>query len=1152
MAMQFKGLRLVGFKSFVENTELVIQPGMTGVVGPNGCGKSNLVEALRWVMGETSAKNMRGGEMNDVIFAGSGTRPARNTAEVQVALDNSEGDGPPDYANEPELAITRKITRDQGSDYKINGAPVRAKDVQLLFADMATGARSTAIVSQGRVGALIGAKPTERRMLLEEAAGITGLHSRRHEAELRLKGAETNLERLDDVTQQLDQQLGNLKKQARQAARYRNLSAQARQVEAMIHHLRYTASLEALNAARQAMDATQAEVSEATRKAAAVTTRQVEQAARIDPLRKAEAEKAAALNHLNIARERLDAEEARLNETVRNLSERAAQAEEDLRRESERTQDSADRLKELDREAETLTVASQGEDQALEKAGAALKAASEAVQSAEQELSAATETLAELRARRSALARRAQELQQKKADLERRVASAERELAAAASGDHESRLKALEGELDTAREAVEALAGEIDTAEQARAAAETRLNEAAEADRKAKSALSGLKTEIDTLARLLAKEKNSGHARIIDLVKVAPGYENAFAAALGDGVEGALEPDAPARWTEGDADSGDLPKGAEALAVKVEGPAALNRRLQATAVVADIETGERLADQLRPGQRLVTAKGDLWRWDGYRRRAGKQASGAIRLEQQNRLAALQAQQPEAETAARDAEAGMASARNAVARAIEAERNARNRRREAEQQVQKTGQALEVLRRQAEAERQKKERIAALLEGARNELAAATEEAGAAEAEMQGLPAVDGAEADVNARRERVRTAREELDRARQALDRIEREKRFRVRRLEEIARDRKDWVRRSEEAGKACAALAERRDAARQAIEDLKERPAEIEAQRTKLLSEIADAEGARREAIDQLSGAEMALAEADRDLKAAQAEVQAARETLVRRESAVEHGVEELRRLTREIQESMECAPQKVLEVAGLDPDAVMPPLDDCERKLDRLKRERENMGPVNLRAEIEANEVQEKLDTLAAERADLEGAIARLRQGIYSINREARARLLEAFETVNGHFEKLFRRVFGGGEARLALTEAEDPLEAGLEIMASPPGKRMQILTLLSGGEQALTATALLFAVFLTNPAPICVLDEIDAPLDDANVERLTDLLDELASHKQTRFLVITHNPITMARMDRLFGVTMAERGVSQLVSVDLQQAALMRETA
>ena len=1151
--MQFTKLRLVGFKSFVEATELSIATGMTGVVGPNGCGKSNLVEALRWVMGETSAKNMRGGEMDDVIFAGSATRPARNQAEVQLTLDNADRDGPPDYAEQPELAITRKITREHGSDYRINGGPVRAKDVQLLFADMATGARSTAIVSQGRVGALIGAKPTERRMLLEEAAGITGLHSRRHEAELRLRGAETNLERLDDVTSQLEQQLGNLKKQARQASRYRNLSAQIRQVEAMIHHLRFSAALETMNAARNALEEAQSAVNEATRAAAAASTVQAEEAARIEPLRKREAETAAALQALLAGRERLDNEEERLNETMANLRDRLAQSDDDIRREEARRQDALDRLKELDREAGDLKDASEGEDAAAEAAAAKVREASEAVEAAEAALAEATEKLADLKARRGALARQLDEQGRRKTDLERRIANAERELAQAVSGGFDDRMSALEKTQEEQRGAAEQAGADTEAAETARAEAEQRLNAAAEGEREAKAKLSSLQTEIATLERMLAKEKQASHVRVIDMVKVAPGFENAFAAALGNGVDGGLERDAASRWDDLEPlDAGALPDGVEPLSSKVEGPAALSRRLAATGVVGDAAAGEALAEGLRPGQRLVSRAGDLWRWDGYRRRAGKQAAGAIRLEQQNRLSALQKDREPATEAVSAAESAMHGARNAVARAIEQERAARTRRKEAETRFAEAGKELDVQRRQAEAERQKRDRLGSMLEALKGELEQANQARAALEKEMAALPAVDSAEASANERREAVRQAREAHDQTRQGLDRVERERRFRRRRLEEIARDRQGWQKRADEAAGGLEQLAERRDAAGQAIEDLKHRPTEIAAQREEIGRKIDEAEAARQGAAERLAHAQTELAEADRALRQIQSTVQAAREDLVRRESEAQHAREEIERLTREVREAMECPPQKVLEIAGLEADAELPPLDDCERKIERLRRERENMGPVNLRAEIESEEVQEKLDTLAAERADLEGAIQRLRQGIGSLNREARARLLEAFETVNGHFEKLFRRVFGGGEARLALTEADDPLQAGLEIMASPPGKRMQILTLLSGGEQALTATALLFAVFLTNPAPICVLDEIDAPLDDANVERLTDLLDELAKHGGTRFLVITHNPITMARMDRLFGVTMAERGVSQLVSVDLAQAAALRETA
>ncbi|MDF1720483.1 MAG: chromosome segregation protein SMC [Minwuia sp.] len=1153
--MNFNKLRLVGFKSFVEPTELTISPGMTGVVGPNGCGKSNLVEALRWVMGETSPRNMRGGEMDDVIFAGSATRPARNQAEVQLTLENPTGSPvPAAYSDAPEITVSRKITRESGSDYRLNGGHVRARDVQLLFADLATGARSTAIVSQGRIGALIGAKPAERRLLLEEAAGITGLHSRRHEAELRLRGAETNLERLDDVTGQLDGQLSGLKRQARQASRYRNLSDAIRQAEAIIHHLRYTAALAALNKARDIKEAAEAVVTETTRAAAAASALQAETVARIEPLRKAEVEAAAALQRLLLARESLDQEEARVRQTITDLQDRVGQFGRDLERETRRQTEAGERVAALSQEAGSLHRASAGQDDLKLQAEQAVDVRRTTLAEAETALSAATEHLAELRARRQALSRRLADETARRDDLSRRVKAAEQELARTGDQGLADRISAAERAEMEARAVVDAVAAEIASTEAARVTAEEHLNGVIEAERTAKSASAALETELTTLTRLLARDAKTTHAPVIDQVQVTPGFETAFATALGEGVQAALQPDAPAHWMQREpADlSGVLPDGATPLSVEVDGPAALARRLASVGVVADRAAGDALAPVLKPGQRLVSRAGDLWRWDGFVRRAGKQAAGAVRLEQQNRQRAVRQSVEPARASLRDAEQAVAKAREAVAGVIGAERSARARRGEAEQRIAKAGQALVAMRRQADGERQKRERLAAALESLRRDGAAAATLVEALTAEFAALPQTDGAERAQADARSAVDTARQAVEIARQGLEKLDRERRFRQRRGEEIAREVADWGKRAEEAATTVAELSERRDAARQALSDIAKRPDTISSQRADLVGRIESAEAARSEAVKRLTGAEATLAESDRELRSVQAALQTAREDHVRKEGAVEMGVAELQRLTREISDAMECPPGKVLEAGGLADDVELPDLRDAERSHERLKRERENMGPVNLRAEIEAQEVAEKLDTLTSERADLEAAIQRLRQGISAINKEARARLLEAFELVNGHFTQLFQRVFGGGEARLALTEADDPLQAGLEIMASPPGKRMQILTLLSGGEQALTATALLFAVFLTNPAPICVLDEIDAPLDDANVERLMLLIEDLAARGGTRFLVITHNPITMARMDRLFGVTMAERGVSQLVSVDLAEAAALRETA
>ncbi|MBE0531654.1 MAG: chromosome partitioning protein ParA, partial [Rhodospirillales bacterium] len=418
--------------------------------------------------------------------------------------------------------------------------------------------------------------------------------------------------------------------------------------------------------------------------------------------------------------------------------------------------------------------------------------------------------------------------------------------------------------------------------------------------------------------------------------------------------------------------------------------------------------------------------------------------------------------------------------------------------------------------------------------------------------LDGLP-------DPTAERERLVALRADVGERRShqvacqsALDSVLREARERQARRDAIARDLASWHSRGEAARLHLEELAARRKSVEEEAARLAERPAEIASQRQTLLGLIEASEGKRNAAADRLAEAEGCLSAADRDLREAEAALAKAREDRVRAEGAVEQGRLAVQALTERVRERLDCLPQALTEVAELGEEEELPDLEATEKRVDRLLRERETMGPVNLRAEQEASELDEQITTLQQERGDLIKAIEKLRRGISDLNREGRQRLVASFEEVDGHFRALFTRLFGGGRAHLALTESDDPLDAGLEIMASPPGKRLQVLSLLSGGEQALTALALMFAVFLTNPAPVCVLDEVDAPLDDANVDRFCTLVSELGLAGHTRFLVITHHRMTMARMDRLFGVTMAERGVSQLVSVDLQQAVALREIA
>ena len=1153
--VQFTKLRLSGFKSFVDATELDIEPGITGVVGPNGCGKSNLVEALRWAMGETSAKRMRGKEMDDVIFAGSSNRPARNVADVTLVLDNAQRKAPAMFNEFDEIEVVRRIERGSGSTYRVNGKEVRARDVQLLFADAATGAHSTALVSQGRIGAIINSKPQDRRHLLEEAAGITGLHSRRHEAELRLRAAETNLERLDDVISTLESQLQGLKKQARQATRYRNVQDHIRRSEAIVLHLEGVEAKAALAKAEEAFGATEQAVAEATEAAAARSTEQAEAAASLPGLREAEAEAAAALQRLKVDRDALAREEAQAAEGKARAEERLAQLLGDKNRAEALAGDAEAAQQRLDQERSGLNAAAEGEQETLAAAESERAAAAERAEEQEQALSAVTRKIAEDEARANALTRRIEEISQRLERLRQQreqaraqreaveretVAEAELEVAAEALADAEQRLA-------ESREASSAAAD---------ATAETRSREAESRGRlrEQEAAQAKLEAEIAALTALLEPQEAEMWPPVENAVEVPPGYEAALGAALGDDLAVSTDEAAPVHWQTLAplASAPALPYGAEPLSAVVRGPAALDRCLSQIGVVGDRETGARLQAQLQPGQRLVTKEGDLWRWDGFVARAEAPTAAAQRIAQRNRLNGLRASLEDVERDTARAAADHGELEAAVEQAAAAERAARQAEGEAFEAVNSARKRHGELAQKAGAVAS---RLAALDESlARLGSDVAENEASLAQAreEEAGLP-------DLNLEHQRADELREELAEARSALverqarlDQLRREAESRGRRLTDIANEYASWARRGEEAKTHLAELEERRAATEAEIEKLAAVPLALSEQRETLAELIEEAETRRRAAADALASGETRLAEADRALKADEARLTSARENRIRAEGAVSQARQTLDNVTQKVREKLDCALDSVLQVAEIEEGQELPPREEVETKLARLVRERENLGAVNLRAEQEARELDEQIVGMQSERSDLINAISRLRQGIASLNREGRERLLAAFEAVNTHFQELFVRLFGGGRAHLKLTESEDPLAAGLEIMASPPGKRLQVMSLLSGGEQALTALALLFGVFLTNPAPICVLDEVDAPLDDANVDRFCALVDELTKATGTRFLVITHHRMTMARVNRLFGVTMAERGISQLVSVDLEAAATLRESA
>ena len=1152
--MKFNRLRLLGFKSFVEPSEFVIERGLTGVVGPNGCGKSNLVEALRWVMGESSYKNMRASGMDDVIFSGSATRPSRNTAEVTLFLDNADRTAPAAFNDADELQVSRRIEREAGSIYRINGKEARAKDVQLLFADQSTGARSPSMVGQGRIGELIQAKPQARRALLEEAAGISGLHSRRHEAELRLRAAEQNLERLDDVVGELESQIENLRRQARQASRFKNISADIRKAEATLLHLRWTLAKAQEAEAKSALAAATVLVGERASAQMEAAKEQAIGAHRMPELREAEAAAAAAYQRLSIARGQIEEEATRIRSRQVDLEKRVAELDRDVARERQLLSDNADVLQRLGDEEAALTAENAAAQGGEEKFAAAVIEATDRLAASERELSRLTAERAEAAAQRQQFERllrdngeRRDRLARQIADVSRQIEDIQRQIAALADPAEKRML------VDEATAVVQAAEQAVLTAEKALAGLRQQEASLRGPVQEARSALARVETEARTLARILSAGTGELFPAVLEQIKVDRGYETALGAALGEDLDIPLDRSAPAHWAGVVPLPSDpaLPAGAMPLSSVVRAPVELARRLAQIGIV-DAVDGVRLHGQLAPGQRLVSREGALWRWDGLVARADAPTAAAQRLAQKNRLTELEIETAEATAKLRAAEQALADKERALREGIEAERAGRQAWRDAQY---KLDAARDALQKAEKAAGELSSRSASLEESLARLNDSHAEALGVLAETEKGLaeaPDLTQLQAAFQAASTEVQRDRTSLSDARARHEGLKREAEQRARRLAAIAADRANWIQRAENAEEQIASLDERRGAAANELDALEGAPEEIDARRRALMSQLSEAETLRKSAADRLQQADNQQSERD---KAAMAAIQAlaeAREARARSEERLTAADERRIEVETRMQEALNTPPHLVIQHTGLKAEDDLPDVGEIERRLERLKIERERLGAVNLRADEEQKELSERLETLVSEREDVIEAIRKLRQAIQSLNREGRDRLLAAFDVVNAHFQRLFTHLFGGGTAELQLIESEDPLEAGLEILARPPGKKPQTMTLLSGGEQALTAMALIFAVFLTNPAPICVLDEVDAPLDDHNVERFCNLMDEMASSTETRFVVITHNPITMARMNRLFGVTMAEQGVSQLVSVNLEAAEALREAS
>ena len=1136
--MRISRLRLTGFKSFVEPTELRIESGLTGIVGPNGCGKSNLLEAIRWVMGESSPKSMRAGGMDDVIFAGTATRPQREFAEVTLVCD-SEGAPLPGLVAEQDsgaLEVVRRIERGAGSAYRANGQDVRARDIALIFADAATGAHSPALVSQGKVAGIINAKPQERRQLLEEAAGIAGLHVRRKDAEQKLRATETNLARLADILSDMEARAGQLKRQARAAERYAKLSEHIRIAEGRMIYARWRDAAAAADVARAEALTAEARVTETQAAQEVAAGGQVAAVAAMATARDAATAAREAEHRISTALSEQRAERQALERRLADIDAELARIARDSDAEDALAREGAAAIERLDAVAKQAaqTIAEREAERPRLTADAALAAdrlRDEEVALAGVRAEAANEN-AERRIAEAAASEAGRRVERIEAELAR-VAWA---LAEAGDG------VALEAQAVAARVEAERRGGAIGDAEVAIAAAGLAriavTEELASADSalaEARAAVAALDSELAALDRSLAASARDTRG-VLAAITVQPGYEAALAAALGDDLGAPLLGAGEARgWGGAVASAATLPSGSTALLDLVTAPEALHARLSQILVV-DADEGQ----PLTPGQRLVTRDGKLRRWDGFVS-SGDGAAAAERLVRINRREAIAGQLPEVQAgrgqiqSARDAaaaqlseaEAALVAARRALSEVEDAARQSRRAADAADAALERfTATASHLGERQAGIFSEAGEARLALSE-AQAKLAALPDGRATGERLAQREADAEKARAALNAARDAIAALDRAIGGQREAQVEAQAELRGWKARTGEAARRITTMEQRRGEIGAERAVLASKPGA-------MDARILAAEAAREAAQSHVAEALTAERTSADAARVAEAAL-DAAREGFANAREARAG--AAARAESAESRRIE----MGRISGERFECPPPLLPGKAGFEAESVGNPQEESASH-ERLNQERERIGPVNLVAAQELAEIEAQQATSAAEAEELTLAVNRLRGSIGHLNREGRQRLLVAFEQVDGHFRRLFETLFGGGQAHLALVESDDPLEAGLEIMAQPPGKKLSSLTLLSGGEQALTAIALIFALFLTNPAPICVLDEVDAPLDDANVERFCDLLDRMTRETATRYLIVTHNAVTMARMHRLFGVTMVERGVSRLVSVDL----------
>ena len=1142
--MKFKSIRISGFKSFLEPTEIDLNEGLTGIVGPNGCGKSNIVEAIKWVMGENSARQMRGEGMDDVIFSGSNERPARNFAEVTIKLDNTEKKAPANFNQFDEIEISRKIERDKGSTYRVNSKQVRARDVQLIFADTATGARSSGIVSQGRISQIIESSLEERRIILEEAANIKGLHNRRHEAELKLNGATDNLSRLLDIENTYNEQLIELEKQGRKAARYRSVGDRLRKAEASLF-------LSLLNTAEKEFDELETKfeksknnVEEAQINLSKKTKSKLEIFNKLPELRKIEIEKAAILQSLNISKIRLEEEEATSKFTLNNVLNQITQIETDIKREIEIKDDANKTIANLLLEKDKLQLDTKDfttkKNDALKKVNE-LKIKSE---DADAKLSSINSEIFSIKSDKSDLENRINNLKEKIKNSE----------------DQKSQFnitedKKLIDEYNKKRVNIEKLIREeSNKLKLIKKQLETKENlniNLKEKKGKIDYDLNVMRADLHSLSSLLGYDEfknNTLEATIDDIGNL----QDAIGSVLGETILAPVKSDNSdeqkiSYWKEITAKFAEkLPKGVTPIISKIKKNSILDIALIGIGIVENEKIALKLQKELSFGQALTTLKGGLWRWDGYVQPLGVQNSYSERLQQITKLRNLQDELPSKE-------------KEEVTIVNEINQNELELKKffgttkEIESKINLLNNELNATKLSISSLDSKINSSNILLKEHQNILDTSQKELVDLETlskKSLNLPTLLADELKI---RNAADQCRNELTDAMAAEQQIRNQESYQQRNLMQINNQKNDWENRKDEAETRIKSLKERLDNLKEDKSRLEKLPDNFVEKANELNIKIETAEQKRKLAADKLVQTETLLNEAEKLEKSSEQNLASFREDMIKVEAALNLASTKIENIEDRVYEKLRVKSKQLKEIVNLsDNEELNTSIETLEKTVHRLLNERESLGAVNLRAEEEMNEMRQKIELMSKERVDLELAIEKLKSGIFELNKEGRQRLKDSFELVNKNFKNLFKELFGGGDAELKLVGDDDPLKAGLEILASPPGKKMQLLSLLSGGEQALTAISLIFSVFLCNPAPICILDEVDAALDDSNVSRFCNLLDKIVDETETYFLVVTHHRLTMAKMNRLFGVTMEQKGISRLVSVDLEKANKIKDIA